>query len=93
MEKIVRKEQEVWRALLPALVIVGVAFAMVVIAYGVESVAPGVHSMISGIQSECPATSLGTGETENERYPRFSLSPFLRFIFVFLGGIYELSIY
>jgi len=43
MEKIVRKEQEVWRALLPALVIVGVAFAMIVIAYGVESVAPGVH--------------------------------------------------
>jgi len=43
MEKIVRKEQEVWRALLPALVIVGAAFAMVVIAYGVESVAPGVH--------------------------------------------------
>lgn len=43
MERIIKGEQGLWRALLPALVIVGVAFAMVVIAYGMDSVAPGVH--------------------------------------------------
>ncbi len=42
MEKVIGR-QDLWRAFLPALVIVGVAFAMVVIAYGMESVAPGVH--------------------------------------------------
>ncbi|MBI5327807.1 MAG: CbtB-domain containing protein [Deltaproteobacteria bacterium] len=45
MERIVQGEQSLWRTLLPALVIVGVAFAMVVIAYGMESVAPGVHDV------------------------------------------------
>ncbi len=43
MERILSKDQGMLGTLLPALVIVGVAFAMVVIAYGMESVAPGVH--------------------------------------------------
>ncbi|HAG51138.1 MAG TPA: cobalt transporter subunit CbtB [Deltaproteobacteria bacterium] len=43
MEKVIRNEQGLLRALLPALVIVAVACAMVVIAYGMESVASGVH--------------------------------------------------
>jgi len=43
MERIMSKEQSLGKALLPALIVVGVAFAMVVIAYGMESVAPGVH--------------------------------------------------
>ncbi|MBI5048411.1 MAG: CbtB-domain containing protein [Deltaproteobacteria bacterium] len=43
MERIISREGGLLGALLPALVIVGVAFAMVVIAYGVESIAPGVH--------------------------------------------------
>ena len=43
MERILNRENGLLGTLLPALVIVGVAFAMVVIAYGMESVAPGVH--------------------------------------------------
>jgi len=43
MERVIKGEQSLWRALLPALIVVAVAFAMVVIAYGMESVAPGVH--------------------------------------------------
>ena len=43
MERVIKGEQGLWKTLLPALIVVGVAFAMVVIAYGMESVAPGVH--------------------------------------------------
>ena len=43
MERILNRENGLLGTLLGALVIVGVAFAMVVIAYGMESVAPGVH--------------------------------------------------
>lgn len=43
MERVIKEEQSLWRALLPALIVVAVACAMVVIAYGMESVAPGVH--------------------------------------------------
>lgn len=43
MERTIQREQNLWKALWPALLVVGVAFAMVVIAYGVESVVPGVH--------------------------------------------------
>ncbi|MBI5588558.1 MAG: CbtB-domain containing protein [Deltaproteobacteria bacterium] len=42
MERINEREAFL-KALLPVLVVVGMAFAMVVIAYGMESVAPGVH--------------------------------------------------
>ena len=43
MERIISRENGLMGTLSQALVIVGVAFAMVVIAYGMESVAPGVH--------------------------------------------------
>lgn len=43
MEKVISKEQGLWKALWPTLLVVGLAFAMVVIAYGMDSVAPGVH--------------------------------------------------
>lgn len=43
MEKVVSKEQGAWKALWPALLVVGLACAMVAIAYGLDSVAPGVH--------------------------------------------------
>lgn len=43
MERIMSREQSLWRALWPALLVAGVAFAMIAIAYGMDSVAPGVH--------------------------------------------------
>ena len=43
MERIISRENGLMGTLSQALVIVGVAFAMVVIAYGMESVVPGVH--------------------------------------------------
>lgn len=43
MEKVIRNEQGLLRALLSALVIVAVACAMVVITYGMESVVSGAH--------------------------------------------------
>lgn len=42
MERTIEKDI-VAGALLPALVVVGLAFAMVVIAFGMEAIAPGVH--------------------------------------------------
>ncbi len=44
-----RTAEKVWglpKGLAPALLIVGLAFALVVIAYGMESVAPGVHDAL-----------------------------------------------
>jgi hypothetical protein len=43
MERIISRENGLTGTLLPALVVVSFAFAMVVIAYGMDSVAPGVH--------------------------------------------------
>ncbi|MBI3398958.1 MAG: CbtB-domain containing protein [Deltaproteobacteria bacterium] len=43
MERIISREGGLLETLLPALVIVSFAFAMVVIAYGFDSIAPGVH--------------------------------------------------
>mgnify|MGYP001571758572 FL=1 len=43
MERVLEREGSLLMTLAPALVLVGLAFAMVVIAYGMESVAPGVH--------------------------------------------------
>tara|TARA_B100000315_G_scaffold59856_2_gene54305 strand:- start:15900 stop:16079 length:180 start_codon:yes stop_codon:yes gene_type:complete len=43
MEQSIEKEQSFFAGLLPALMICGVALAMVIIVYGSESVAPGVH--------------------------------------------------
>ena len=43
MEQVVKKEQNLLKGLLPTLIVVGMAFAMVIIMYGVNSVAPGVH--------------------------------------------------
>lgn len=42
MERILEKDSFV-NAVVPALAVAALAFAMVVIAYGMESVAPGVH--------------------------------------------------
>ena len=43
MERTISRESGFGVTLLPALVMVSFAFAMIVIAYGVDSVAPGVH--------------------------------------------------
>jgi hypothetical protein len=43
MERVIDKEKGVFKALWPALLVVGVGFALVIIAYGVDSVIPGVH--------------------------------------------------
>jgi hypothetical protein len=43
MERVIEKEKGVVKALWPALLVVGVGFALVIIAYGVDSVVPGVH--------------------------------------------------
>lgn len=43
METTINREAGVWKTLLPALLIAGVAFAMVIIAYGIDSAVPGVH--------------------------------------------------
>lgn len=43
MERVLEREGGLLMTLAPALVVAGLAFAMVVIAYGMESVAPGVH--------------------------------------------------
>jgi cobalt transporter subunit CbtB len=43
MERVVLKEKNFVRALLPALLVVGVIFSLVIIAYGMDSVVPGVH--------------------------------------------------
>ena len=45
MEGIIREERSFMSMLLPALVVVTLAFAMVVIAFSVESIAPGVHDL------------------------------------------------
>lgn len=43
MERTEKREKGLLDTLLPALIIMGVAFAMVIIAYGVDSLVPGVH--------------------------------------------------
>ncbi len=43
MEQSLEKEQSLFTGLMPALLVGGVAFAMVIIVYGIESAAPGVH--------------------------------------------------
>jgi len=46
MERSVSKDNSLIWAIVPALVIVALAFSMVVIVYGMESVAPGVHDAL-----------------------------------------------
>lgn len=43
MERTEKRERGLVDVLLPALIIMGIAFSMVIIAYGVDSVIPGVH--------------------------------------------------
>lgn len=43
MQNIIKREQGLLKSFLPALIVGGVACALVVIVYGIESVAPGVH--------------------------------------------------
>tara|TARA_Y100000031_G_C7921876_1_gene248672 strand:+ start:256 stop:432 length:177 start_codon:yes stop_codon:yes gene_type:complete len=50
MDQTIEKEQSLFNGLLPALIVVGVALAMVTIAYGIESVAPGVHDAFHDVR-------------------------------------------
>lgn len=43
MERILNREQGLLKTFGPALIVAGVAFAMITIAYGMDSVASGVH--------------------------------------------------
>jgi cobalt transporter subunit CbtB len=43
MEKVFTNETSLVRALLPAVLIVGLAFSLVIISYGLDSIVPGVH--------------------------------------------------
>lgn len=45
MEGIIRAERGFTNMLLPLLVVVTLAFAMVVIAFSMESIAPGIHNL------------------------------------------------
>lgn len=45
MERVLSSETGFLRALMPALLVVGVAFSLVVISYGLDSIAPGAHDI------------------------------------------------